>query len=45
VLGPAHPLECNGCIGVVQIQQDIAGVVVVGVGLKVYVTALTMLKP
>jgi len=32
----------NGCIAVIQIQQDIAGVVLFGVGLDIYVTALTI---
>ena len=36
-----HQLEC-GRIGVVQIQQDVAGVPVVSIGLKVYVTAFTI---
>lgn len=36
-----HPFEC-GRIGVVQIQQDVAGVPVVSIGLKVYVTAFTI---
>jgi hypothetical protein len=37
----AHPFE-RGRIGVVQIQQDVAGVPVVSIGLKVYVTAFTI---
>jgi hypothetical protein len=36
-----HRFEC-GRIGVVQIQQDVAGVPVVSIGLKVYVTAFTI---
>lgn len=36
-----HQFEC-GRIGVVQIQQDVAGVPVVSIGLKVYVTAFTI---
>lgn len=36
-----HPFE-RSRIGVVQIQQDVAGVPVVSIGLNVYVTALTI---
>src|SRR5215831_9383452 len=34
-----HPLDCGGRIGVVQIQQNVASVAVVRIGLKVHVTA------
>jgi hypothetical protein len=37
----SHPFERGG-IGVVQIQQDVAGVLVVSIRLNVYVTALTI---
>src|SRR5215472_10472297 len=36
-----HQFEC-GCVGVVQIQQDVPCVPVVSIGLNVYVTALTI---
>src|SRR5271167_3369633 len=37
----SHPCECSR-IGVIQIQQDVAGVPVVRIRLNVYVTALTI---
>jgi hypothetical protein len=39
-IGP-HPFK-RGCIGVIQIQEDIASVPAASIGLNVYVTALTI---
>jgi hypothetical protein len=37
-----HPLDCGGRIGVVQIQQNVASVAVIRIGLKVHVTAFSI---